>query len=139
MAKIDNPKEFLDLIEANMKKRGTVSRLSPSGLCDRWAYFIQECAEGYQWCSAEYDNDIVCRDYLGEILEMEALKEFVQYDGLAERVEELDQQFKALLQHGVARPYRTKTWWRCGILKQAGEEYCEDMKGLHGIDVTKIE
>src|SRR5262245_32930121 len=51
--------------ELSRIQKGFTSLIQMEGA---WAQFADECEEGYNWCSSEFDNDISVRDTIELVL-----------------------------------------------------------------------
>ncbi len=125
---------FLEAVDNLLGTGGIRSEYSPSSLVGIWEGLVQECEGGYQWDLSEYDNDISCRDHLGEILAN--LAHYPECQDLGTEVSRVDDRFRAMCATGVERPWPEDHWWRKKVLAKAGEEYRRDVESLYGLEVA---
>lgn len=136
---MSDAKTFVERFHAVQAERGFWQTLSPAGAVEDWSGFVGQCEEGYGWCRAEYDNDVMARDRIEAALtdpELAAMKELTW---VVADVAAIDERFKALLRplpgpHGTTDP-----WWRTGVPKYAGREFADDIKVQTGIDLEIVD
>ncbi|XZE17685.1 hypothetical protein SH449x_002960 [Pirellulaceae bacterium SH449] len=110
-------------------------RRSSVELLKWWTDFVGQCVDGYDWTIYEYDDEIGVRDYLECLLQDSGLKTFGEFNSFRKAIEEIDEQFRTVLQTNVDRPTDSPHWWRKGVLKFAGDEYRDDMESRYSIVV----
>ena len=120
--------------KAILRRHGFKQR-TPDELIEWWANLVEQCVDGYDWTIYEFDYELVVRDYIEALMNEPSLANSRQFEEFKQRVAELDRRFKAVLQEGVQRPWKSQSWWRVGVLKYAGEDYREDMSSRYAIDV----
>ncbi|GAB3415910.1 hypothetical protein [Flindersiella endophytica] len=136
---MSDARTFVERFRAVQAERGYSRVSSPVELIGGWAGFVEGCEEGYDWCRAEYDNDVMVRDQIEAILtdpELAAMKELVWFraDVLA-----VDERFKALLRPLPGPPSAGTRWWADGVPKRAGREFADDIKAATGIDLDVVD
>ncbi len=109
--------------------------LSPSSLVTLWDEFVSECEDIYGWTIYEFDNEIGIRDCIDIILNEKEMYIFPEFKEFKSLIDSIDRRFNDLLQKNNYRTEVGNKWWRKGILKFAGEEYCSDIFNLYGIIV----
>lgn len=129
-----NPNQFLAAVEKVLAAAPCNYNNSPAHLLDLWEYFVDECREGYRWDVSEYDNEISVRDTLERLLTARDLEPFPELSAIGERVDELDNRFRALLDPIACRTNRAH-WWEQGILARAGSAYASYIRDVYGIKV----
>lgn len=132
-------KEFIEAARDFFKKRGSQD-CTPEGLLDIWKEFTADCQKG---CQDTYDDGIhecqSARSMIQALLDNKDLLQFTTYHNYKPRVLEVDEEYKKLLQPGIHLPIKSGHWWKTGVLKYAGKEYCDYMKKHYNIDVEEIE
>lgn len=107
-------------------------------LTDRWGSVVDECRQGYFMGIEEYDNDISIRDAIELVILEESIHRYSEYPFFKQKVEEIDQKFRLLLQDNLKRPDKN-TWWRQGVLKIAGKQLTDDFLIHYGLHIANIE
>jgi len=126
--------EFLAVFREFLGRNGWPAETSPWAVAERWEQFVTTCEDCYRWGLYEFENDVRVRDLLERAFDDVRLAAFPQIAAMRRRVDEADQRFRELLQEpSVAIGGRL--WWRVGLLGRGGEEYCDDVKRIHGISV----
>jgi hypothetical protein len=128
-------KEFLQAFEEFLGRNGRPTSLSPWAVVEQWESLVDRAAEGYRWGLYEFDNYLSIRDLLEKAFRDDRLGCFVQIDLMRERVEKADVRLKAMFMPGVEIGGADEPWWHRGVLSNAGDEYRDDMKRLHDIEV----
>lgn len=112
---------------------------TPDELINWWDNLIKQCEDGYEWTIYEFDDEMAVRDYVSLVLRDESLQPMPEYVEFKHSIDELDNRFRAMLQEGVKRPFKRDDWWRTGVLRYAGSDYCEDMESRYSISVDEHE
>lgn len=120
--------------KAILERHGFKQR-TPDELVEWWANLIEQCVDGYDWTIYEFDDEMSVRDYIETLLDDPSLEGFNAFNEFKARVARLDEQYRELLQGDVKRPSKLDFWWRTGVLRYAGDEYCEDMSSRYSISV----
>jgi hypothetical protein len=136
---MSDAKAFVERFHAVQAERGFWRTLHPADLVGAWSGFVEECEQGYDWCRAEYDNDVMVRDQIEAVLtdpELAAMKELTWFQA---SVATVDERFKALLRPVPGRSGRPTPWWSAGVPKRAGQEFADDIKATLGIDLEVVD
>jgi hypothetical protein len=107
-------------------------------LLDQWSELIEACKDGYQWDISEYHHELMVRERLERILTASEIAGFQELAIVRQKVEELDQIFRGLLQTGVVLEDQSYPWWERGVLKYAGEPYADYVGHVYGIEVSRV-
>lgn len=111
---------------------------SPFTLLEKWKGFVQQCFDGYSWDYSEYLNEIRARSLIQHLLDDERIANSDELSDLFSEVSEVDRAFKTLLKTDVVLN-KGEHWWETGVLRKAGEEYCQYMFDAHQISVDNTE
>ncbi|EFP97247.1 hypothetical protein [Vibrio caribbeanicus] len=130
-------KTLIQLCKMILAKLGFESETFVS-LVEKWRFFIDECECGYQWDYSEYLSEIRARHLIQQLLNNEEVAKAEEFQELIVDLGNLDQKFRELLQPEVLLE-EGEGWWDKGVLKKAGEDYCQYMYDAHGINVVKID
>jgi hypothetical protein len=128
--------EFLALFREFLGRNGWPADTSPWAVVERWDQFVATCTECYRWGLYEFENDVRVRDLLQRVFDDDRLAAFPQVAEMRRLVDEADQRFRELLTESPAWT-NDQPWWRRGVLVRAGDEYCDDVKRIHGITVKR--
>src|SRR6201992_1267123 len=127
--------DFARSFQEFLGKNGWPTGASPAAVLGAWEGLIEQCADCYDSGFYEFDNDVRVRTLLERALNEPRLAAYPEQMGpVRARVEAADRRFRELSGPAQIRDADTP-WWLRAVLARAGEEYCEDMKRLYGIDV----
>ncbi len=129
----------LDEYVDSVLERLDYKRFSLSVLASKWTFFVDQCAEGYDWNIYEFDNELSVRDSIEEILNDPVFKQFYEFGGFVREVHDADERYRDLLQPNVKRTSFSESWWHTGVLKSAGDEYCSDVLRRYSILVKPFD
>ncbi|MCL7752442.1 hypothetical protein MPF13_01625 [Polaribacter sp. Z022] len=110
------------------------SRYGYSDLINMWEQFTEECIEGYGWNIYEYDNDVSIRELIELVISNEKLKLSKEHKYFKKKIHNIDDKLKLLFFDEVKRN-TGKFWWNRGILKEAGEEYMNDLQDEYNVKI----
>lgn len=126
---------YLARVRKVLSERGWTESISPAELLDRWAALVDAAEAGYGWTLDEYLNELLPRDVLEDVLADPDLETDADVQQLRERVLEVDQRLRGLLRDDVWIGETADPWWRRGVLRFAGSDYVDDLRGIYGITV----
>ena len=129
--------EFLQTFKEFLGHYGWPTDQSPWAIVGQWETLVDKVAEGYHWEIYEFANDLRVRDLLDRAFHDDQLGHLSQIDIIRQRVEEADARFKGMLIPDVEIGGSDAPWWRRGVLATAGDEYVDDVKRLHGIEIRR--
>lgn len=118
-----------------LRERGWRRAFSLPQMVEGWSGLIEEIREGYDWCTDEYRNDLVCREWLDQALPL--LTEPVRANWQV-IVDQLDEKFREVtVDDGAAFwPFGvTDPWWLRRRPKVLIGELARDL-GCNGGDGT---
>lgn len=101
-------------------------------LLDEWREFVRDCEAGYAWNVYDYHCDLAVRDRIEEALAAGDAH-------LSAPVEEVDAQFRALLQPDVQVGPEDDPWWHRGVLRYAGPELAAGLRDWFQVEVEERE
>jgi hypothetical protein len=129
--------EFSQHFEEFLGRNGWPSKLSPWDVVERWEALVEMCSLCYRWGFYEFDNEVRVRGLLDLALNDPVLATYPQLEPMRVRIDAADARFRTVLS---AKQIRSEgdPWWRRAILATAGDEYCEDVKRLYGIDLATL-
>ena len=130
-------KDFLQTFTEFLGRHGWPTDQSPWTIVEQWESFVDQVAEGYHWGLYELTNDLSVRDLLENALHDAQLGRFEQIDIMRQRVENADMGLKDMFLPGVEIGGADAPWWRRGVLATAGDEYLDDVRRLHGIEIRR--
>ena len=110
-----------------------------SELLDLWRFFVDECVDGYGSSIYEFDNDLSVREDIEVLLQADEVVDRQGFETFLSVLKIIDARYAELLQPDVKRPGNIAHWWRTGVLRYAGDEYCSDANDLYSIQVRKLE
>jgi hypothetical protein len=129
--------EFLQTFKEFLGRCGWPTDLSPWAIVEQWESLVNQAAEGYQWGLYEFTNDLAVRDLLEEVFRDEKLARFGQIGIMRQHVEAADAQLKGMFLLDAEIGGADASWWHRGVLATADDEYVDDMKRLHGIEIRR--
>jgi hypothetical protein len=129
-------KDFVERFrEATTAISGNHVPVLPGQLLNTWKSFVSYCEAGYDFDISEYDYDLGVRDYIESVLNSELLRDCEEMGWFREQVEEIDQQFRGLLQPRRFNTHGETPWWKQYVLRYAGAELAQDFFVKYGVDV----
>lgn len=102
-----------------------------------WADVVAQCAAGYRFGLAEYDNDVSVRDALDVVWRPEADR-FSEVADVRAKIHSIDAQFRSVLQPHVTIAGYGDRWWRAGIPRLGGAELVRDCADQYGVVVEPV-
>jgi hypothetical protein len=129
--------DFLQAFKEFLGRYGWPTEQSPWSVVEQWESLVDQVAEGYPWGLYEFANDLSVRHLLEKAFCDSGLQEFDQVDAIRERVRAADVRLKRMFLPGVEVSGADAPWWRRGVLASAGDEYRDDVKRLHGIEISR--
>ncbi len=129
--------DFLQAFIEFLGRNGWPADQSPWTTVEQWESLVEQVAEGYQWGLYEFTNDLGARDLLEKAFTDDQFSQFAEIDIMCQRVEKTDVRLKSMFTPGVEIGSAEGPWWRRGVLATACNEYRDDMKRLHGIEIHR--
>ena len=128
--------DYNHMLEQVLDKNKIISE--PSDLVEQWNEFVQQCVEGYQYSLFEFDYEVSVRDEIQQIIDDGRLQEYEEFKDFVNKVDEIDNNFKSVV-NDFKIPERDKLpWWKKGILKKAGDQYVQNVKDELGLEVQRL-
>lgn len=127
--------DFLQTFKEFLGRYGWPTDQSPWTIVEQWESLVDQAAEGYHWGLYEFANDLSVRDLLEKAFHDDQLGRFSQIGIMRQRVESADIRLRSMFLPGIEIGGADAPWWHRGVLATAGDEYLDDVKRLHGIEI----
>ncbi|NIG54914.1 hypothetical protein [Chitinophaga sp. Cy-1792] len=101
---------------------------TPAYFMHTWNDFVTSCMGEYKGSIFDFDNGIILRTTIHEIMGDISLTAFPEFDNFCSHISITDQRFRLLVQDG--RP--GEFWWERALLLNAGQLYKEQVKLYYG-------
>jgi hypothetical protein len=126
--------EFILSFKEFLGRNGWEVANAPRDVIERWEQFVHACSSYYQWGLYEFGDEVRIRTLLDRAFSDPQLTGYPQIEKMRQRVTQADARFRSLLHDQSIRDERS-LWWLRAVLARAGDEYRDDVKRIHAIDV----
>ena len=127
--------DFLQSFKEFLGRYGWPTDQSPWTIVEQWESLVDQAAEGYHWGLYEFANDLSVRDLLEKAFHDDQFGRFSQIGIMRQRVESADIRLRSMFLPGIEIGGADAPWWHRGVLAAAGDDYLDDVKRLHGIEI----
>ncbi len=128
---------FVDAFVAAVAAEGLRATWGPTQFVDAWAFFVSEADTAYVGDLYEYEDELSVRDILEIALADSYLSKFPQWEVMREKIMEVDQRFRSVLDGGP-EIHPGDQWWRSRLPRRAGAELAHDARRIFGVDVESV-
>jgi hypothetical protein len=128
---------FLRVFDELLPERLRSRYNGPSSLLDAWRGVVEDASEGYGFGLDEFKNDLWVRDFIERLTTDPRVLGDPVRDEFRAAVDAVDSRFRALLQPDVHIGPPEAPWWQRGVLRQADEEYADDLRQGYGVEVER--
>ncbi|MGC7097318.1 hypothetical protein ACPZ19_21800 [Amycolatopsis lurida] len=133
------PRTFLAAFDAAIPERDRRFGTTPDDHLAAWQQIIDWVADCYRDNFYEYRNDLYIRELIEKMLAHPDLAEYAELADFRQRVDELDERFRALLRPGPTEPAPDLPWWKARIPARAGAELAQHYRDHHGLTIEVCE
>ena len=132
-----SPRSFPVAFDAAVPARSRRFGTTPDDHIAAWQQIVDWVADGYQDNFYEYRNDLYIRELIQTMLDHPDLAGYPELAEFRQRVDKLDERFRALLRPGPTAP--GLPWWEAGIPARAGAELARHYRDHHGLTIEVCE